>query len=203
MKESYHTQKKKVTWNLWRSHEPSILGRNWMRYTTHIKESCHTYKGVMSSSKYMMWNMRRSHEPNSGETEWCTSHISRSHVTRMKESYRTKKKSHVKHMNESRTKLGQNCMRHVTHFMEFRHTYKGVMSYWKKTCETCVGVTNQTSSGETEWDISHVWRSNVTRMKESYCIKKKLCPTYEWVTNQTRTKLNEARHTCQGVASQI
>jgi len=85
---------------------------------THMNESCHTYKWVMSH----IWVSHVTPTNESCHTyEWVMSHIRMSHVTHMNESCHT----YEWVMSHIRTS-------HVTHMIESCHIYEWVMSHiWR------------------------------------------------------------------------
>ena len=93
-----------------------VMSHIWMRYVTHMNETCHTFECVISHN---MWTRHATHMNESRHTdEWVMSHIWMSHVTYMNESYYTYEwvMSHI-----------WTC--HVTHINESCHTYEWVMSH--------------------------------------------------------------------------
>jgi len=99
---------------------------------------------------------------------WVMSHIWRSHVTHVIESWRTYEGVRA-HM----------WMSHVTHMNESCHTCEWVMSHiWRSH------VTHVNESWRTyEWVRAHMWTSHFAHMSES-------CHTYAWLMLQAPFDVN-------------
>ena len=141
------------------------------------------------------------------------SQIQRSHITHMTKSCLTvKQKWHARAMRKNQRK-NSNCIcrSHVTHVDESCYTHEG-------SCRTYEGV------------ISHIWRSHVIHMKESYrtyegamsfiwrshvmshtccrAARQNDLPSYqEWVMSHLRkshdTGMKESCHTSEKVTSHL
>jgi len=121
-----------------------------MRFLSLGVESCHTYERVMS-------------------------HIWKSHVTHMKESYCDMTLFPRGSWAWAVLWMRHGWLSHVTHVKESCHTYeKSHGTHMKRV-------------------MSHIWKSLVTHMKQS-------CHTYERVMSHIRkshvTHINESCHTC-------
>ena len=116
---------------------------------THVNESCHTYRWVMSH----IW---MSHVARMNESchvyMWVLSHIWMNHVT---------------YVNESCCTYGWGMsriwMRHVARMDESCHVYEWVMTQVLMSYVTYVNETCHTYA----WVMSRIWMSHVARMDES------------------------------------
>jgi len=163
-----------------------------------------------------------SHEPNSDETEWGTSHMSRSRVTNIKESCHIWQKKFMAHMWMSHEPniLGRNCMRHVTHGKEScRTSKKKVMAHmWmshepnllgrncmrhvthmKESCQTYEEIRNYVTHKQRV--LAHVWMSLTHTL--SFYLSPSHTHTHTHTPSPSPTtpqgKLNEAQHACERV----
>ena len=141
-------------------------------HDTHIKESWHTYKGVLLhvwcshvTLTHILAAPLALHELNFAceYTRGFTSRIFRSHGTCIQESSSHIYRSHVTHNGV----MSYIWMGHGPHMNESCYTYEWVMSHiWKRY------VTHMNASRHTcNQVMSHIWRSHVTHMKE-------VCHTY-------------------------
>jgi len=134
-----------------------ITYSNWQATRQPLQDIDHTYEGVMSHvCRSHVTRMQESWTPSTQMKEWCH--------TCMQESCHT----HGRFIPHRRH--GHHCRTSFTHIKESCETYEGVMWHiWRSR------VTHMKESCHTYEEVmSHIWRSHVTHMKES-------CDTYEGV----------------------